>query len=478
MIDEQQLFDRFHAAFDVEPRAGMRDRIRTKLVSAGSGSARPTDLHWTAWSISIGRATKHRSEILGLVAALLALLLAGGLLVAMNAIQHPQTVPVRNEPRTGGTAVLPVDERWYWSANDAAVLVDPNAGDKFAFPTVEITHDGGRSWTSTTFQNSIGIVPVLRWFDSRHIALYSEMGSMYSTSDGGDHWTFSSMGLALLPESAYFLSADEGWALCSTTAACNSGTNPSSDYTLYRTLDAGAHWESLGRGFAIGCDTHVNPPSCRVGPGGLVFADADHGFIGTYSTDGLGSLFVTADGGRTWRLVRIPVAVASQTAGNIDTSLPVMFGNGGVVVVTTGSGVFTYTTTDYGFTWSNPQRLPGRFTPFGRCCIPQSLATDGWNDWWAVDGAGVLFRSQDQGQTWKRVPAVLSRGMVLDSIHAVGGNVLWGGAQTGSDPHTFPVRSTDGGTTWSVVELAPAQPRVLAPPDSPPFANLGCRFGC
>src|SRR5205823_2957288 len=121
--------------------------------------------------------------------------------------------------------------------------------------------------------------------------------------DGGDHWVFHQFGSALHVGLSYFLSVDEGWTLCPTTAGCVTGTGPADDYTLYHTTDSGSHWETLGHGFA---SSSVIPDY------GLVFTDRNHGFIGTYSGDGLARLLVTADGGRKWQLVQVPAAVDAQ----------------------------------------------------------------------------------------------------------------------------------------------------------------------
>jgi photosystem II stability/assembly factor-like uncharacterized protein len=407
-------------------------------------------------------------RVLPAIAALLALAILATLLFAARTMDRNKTSPVHT-PRPG-TAVWPVHEQGYWSANDAAVAVDRDSGDN-SF-TIEITHDAGRTWTVTTFRYFFA--PTLQWFDSRHLILYGDHEAVLTTADGGDHWNYHQSRLNLHPENTYFLSVDEGWTLCPTSGGCATGTNtPPDDYTLYHTTDSGRHWESLAHGFS----------SSSGGPDTAFFADSKHGFINTYSRDGFGELFVTADGGTKWRLVQVPAAVDGQPDTGGTTQPPIMFGKRGVLVVETTSGVFSYTTTDYGLTWGSPQALPGRpgKDSFGHCCR-QLLSADDWSDWWTVDDIGMLFRSTDQGKTWRHISAWLGPGVVLRSVMPVGGNILWGAAVTGSDWHRFPIQSVDGGATWSVIKLSVAQPRVwsISLPSSIPRPAGGCdrKFAC
>lgn len=452
MIDEQLLFGRIHAAFEVEPRPGMHDRIRAKLVNVVD-YRRQSRRRLGRISTWVGNENRQL-QILAVVAVIVTVALVLGIVV--NALHRTQSVPSTN-PRTGRSAVLAVDERWYWSANDAAVLVSPLQGS-FPFATIEITHDGGRSWTVTRFE-ILGLVPTLQWFDSRDLVLYDEMGTVYRTTDGGDQWIASSLGMQLRPELTSFINGAEGWTLCPTVPGCRSNTNPGEAYTLYHTVDSGIHWQKLSEGFS----------SPTLGPTGVLFSDRSHGFISTYSNGGSGELFATADGGATWRLVALPSPNVQQQQFSADclescTSPPTMFGSRGVVFVRTPLGDFTYTTADGGLTWGDPHPLAGAAPTYRSQCCDRSMSAASWSDWWETDGTGALFRSENQGRSWVRIPSLLEKGthrssLVISSVKPVGGLLLWGAAFQDNQPF-LPIQTRDGGMSWTVVRLSTATPKV------------------
>jgi len=145
--------------------------------------------------------------------------------------------------------------------------------------------------------------------------------------------------------------------------------------------------------------------------------------------------------------------VSTSCAAAICVLPPIMFGKQGVLLVEQPVGNwFTYTTSDGGLTWADPLAIPVR----------EPLTSDIWpgvqdpSNWWIVDGTGALHRTVDGGKNWQSVISALPRGYTLDSVTPAGGNVLWGTAVSGASGAAhldYPVRSTDGGATWSVVKL-------------------------
>jgi hypothetical protein len=91
-------------------------------------------------------------------------------------------------------------------------------------------------------------------------------------------------------------------------------------------------------------------------------------------------------------------------------------------------------------------------SPWGAAIAPLDAV-----DWWMVDVRGGLLKTSDGGQSWQRVQAKLPSaspdGYTLLTVMPVSGNVLWGTASADFGKYQYPVRSTDGGANWSVVEL-------------------------
>jgi photosystem II stability/assembly factor-like uncharacterized protein len=431
-MQEQEISDRIHAAFEVEPPPGGFDSLRTALESTTLKGRRPVNVPSTRrWA--------------SLVAALIAVAIAAS--AAAYAIQLRQSA-VNNPPRPGG-ALLPVVAVWAYSANDVAIQVlPPGAAGQAVRGYVLITHDGGNSWMRTPLTSfQIG----LRWIDSRHIVATSdEVGppiEVASTSDGGVTWRVNQIPMFQIG-TMFFLNDREGWALCTHFGVCET----SGDKTiLYHTVDAGANWLPISN--AVSSDVVV--------PLGVTFIDSEHGFMSTLDSDSVARLLRTADGGKTWLAVELPKPAGGGTVGTntppVDCGStrcavdPTFFGSRGVVTVI-GAGIapYTVTTADGGVTWGSPHSMP--FSSPAAMPTPWLQAQDPDN-WWVVDAGGSLYRTINAGASWSRVPSSLPQGYALESVEGGGNGVLWGETASSAPTGPYPVRSTDGGHTWSLVKL-------------------------
>jgi photosystem II stability/assembly factor-like uncharacterized protein len=397
------------------------------------------------------------------VMAVVALLAIG--IAQLRAITH--NAPAKHEHGQAGVLALQIVEEAFLSESDAAVEVAQSSNGKGA--ELFITHDGGQTWIRT------GITSPSRfrvwWLDREHLlAATADVASpigvgLKATDDGGYHWKTIDInspgpwGGANL----FFLNPSEGWAELCRLTECGPGSPVSSviSNVLFRTVDGGSDWQQLG--------SPVLPP--EVSPGGLYFVDSNRGFMGTSSSDGVGRLVVTQDGGRSWRLIDLPPppggwyrgpggAATEDCIVDACTLLPVMFGMQGVVLVeeTAAHAWFTYTTSDGGLSWGNPQSLPIRV--WQRGLLPLQMAL-GPSDWWTVDDLGTLYRTTDAGRTWHGSRPTMPAGYTLAYVKPVSGGVLWGmaardGGSCSSGPMVcFLVRSPDSGTTW----FAPKLPR-------------------
>jgi photosystem II stability/assembly factor-like uncharacterized protein len=426
-MQEQEISDRIHAAFEVEPLAGGFDRLRIALDSS-TVKSRPR--------LRVPSARRWAPVVAALIAVAIA---ASALAYALET--RPSAVS--NPPRAG-SALLPVTAVWAYSANDVAIQLAPPDGH------VVISHDGGKSWVRTPLASpQIN----LRWIDSRHIvASTDEVGPPFevaSSSDGGTSWRMTRIP-SFQVVSMFFLNDHEGWALCVTWAPCENNGNQT---ILYHTVDGGTHWEPINIAVSSPVVWLLRP----------IFIDSEHGFISTMDGDSVARLLRTADGGKTWRFVELPGPAGAPTTG-ADTAVdcgwtrcaldPVFFGSRGVVTVI-GRGVapYTVTTADGGVTWGSPHTMP--FSSPADMLTSWLQAQDPDN-WWVVDATGSLYGTQDAGISWRRTPASLPAGYMLESVTAGGNGVLWGITRNSGSSH-YSVRSTDGGRTWSLVKL-PANP--------------------
>ena len=399
-MDEQPLFEEFHAAYDFEPRAGSFERLRATLVDSGVRTRRAGGLRLRVPSISLKLIAGMAIVVVGLAAT--------GALIGIWKYAHP-TIPAVEPPRA---CAINRPHILACTADDLAV-VDQNK--------VLITHDGGRTWLTIQVP-SFSDLPLMdfRWVDSNNIVIVVGSHLIEVTIDGGAHWRAITSGWTQGPNLPFFLNADQGWVL--------------GESGLFHTTDGGAHWTVVSDFPSF---STFDFRSDR-----LYFSNSEYGFIWR----GHDEPWVTHDGGRTWSQgVISPPPLVSQFGDVLQG--PAMFGKSGLIGFwnADGTAVSVYETSDGGFTWSGPRSAPGRwFSPLNM------------SEWWLVDPTGGLWRTRDGGNSWRSVQtdiAGLRPATTLVAVMPVGDGALWGLATGGaveSGPNSI-LRSTDGGAHWSLV---------------------------
>ncbi len=245
-----------------------------------------------------------------------------------------------------------------------------------------------------------GVTATLRGVSaaSDRVAWASGSGStLLRTADGGITWT------KLAPPSADRLDFRDIDAIDERTAyllSIGSGTLS----RIFKTIDAGAHWETLY--------TNQDPKAFF---DAMAFSDRDHGIVIGDSVDGRFSILLTEDGGKTW---------TPPPAAGLPTALP-------------NEGAFAASGTNVAF--------------FGRDNI--------WFGTGAAEKARVLH-SHDRGRTWTvaETPIVAGRSAGIfsvafrDSEHGV----VVGGDYTKEKEAIDNIAVTsDGGKTWTLVKDHP-----------------------
>jgi photosystem II stability/assembly factor-like uncharacterized protein len=241
---------------------------------------------------------------------------------------------------------------------------------------------------------------------------------------------------------------------------------------LFRTLDAGANWDP------------VAVPSSNVEV--VTFIDKDYGWLQTSEND----LYITRDGGSSWKLLPAPPPGTSQFRlrspteawmTGFDSGPPHVYlsSDGGlswqrrdlpsppggpwdrgshsqptvellprsgvlVSVVPQGGPPFTGTTFDGGGTWRQVQ-LPG-----GAVAYQDSF------HWWAIGGSG-MFKSSDGGQTWTQVTDSLPDWMYRPQLYIVDAMRAWVSMSVPASLSTLGgsglAFTDDGGLHWTRTQV-------------------------
>jgi photosystem II stability/assembly factor-like uncharacterized protein len=307
------------------------------------------------------------------------------------------------------------------------------------------TNDGGITWYNVTPPDvtSAGYNAHNFVLDNEHAWLqitdFSKSitsSDVYRTSDGGLTWTKSTapFGGGRLT----FLDGKNGWAFGDLGAGAGSEA-----VAVYQTTDGGATWNQ----------TYTNDPNQPNAGNSLPLGGIKSGLTplnmqtawvsGVVYSDGTVYLYRTDDGGANWvqvtTLSLLPAAQTTQVSFD-----PVRFVTATDAFVTVRipsdqTQMAVYVSNDAGNTWS--------LTPI---LIPNGSSADFMSATEAVIYNGAQFYvTHDAARTWSIIPPDVIFGdtfAMMDFVNASTGWVI-----TDSNDHRALYRTTDGGTTWSVI---------------------------
>lgn len=306
------------------------------------------------------------------------------------------------------------------------------------------TSDAAKHWSKqlTGHSPTLGL-GWIKFFDRAHgVITIGSPGVLYRTQDAGAHWELRQLP-PYAPTSITFSDPQHGWLI--------GVSDPSSGYVrhFFATVDGGATWREL------------TVPSWALG-GGRVGIESELQF--RRPTDGwLGAgadkptVYSTIDGGISWQphLLPNPAPPSAQTGGK-----PIPQGAGyafitsvsllpqaGVMAIFDyyyGQGV-AYSSFDGGSSWRPLAPPPGETV------YSDFVYQDAFH-WWAMR-FGTLWKTSDAGQSWNMLSQQTDdwdyRPQVVDAKHAWALLVNSPGTLV---PGTGLAMTSDGGAHWRQVD--------------------------
>jgi photosystem II stability/assembly factor-like uncharacterized protein len=322
----------------------------------------------------------------------------------------------------------------------------PNGARFYVFKTT----DGARRWVKQFSASSpdTGVLNI-QFFDPTHglISLGNPI-EIYRTSDAGAHWEPLQLPRYLVT-SMTFSDPSHGWV---------AETDPDSGFTrhLFATNNGGLTWTEL-----------LWPPWATAiakgaVEGDLQFRRPSDGWLGAAAD--APTVYTTIDGGVSWQPHVLPSLPkpAPDSGGKplplggggfgFFTSVSLLPGTGVIAFVDDYAQSAAYTSFDGGSTW----RLIA--PPPGETAYSQFVYQDAFH-WWAMR-FGALWKSTDAGQTWKQVGQQLDawdyRPHIIDARHAWAELFASVTAPRQILPTAGLAMTSDGGLHWTQVNTPQA----------------------
>lgn len=353
--------------------------------------------------------------------------------------------------------LVPSDPKRRWPALSRVAFADAKHGwavsseydQGFIFDALHVTSDGGRTWRERPF-------PALptAFVGARYA--WAGADGVWRTGDRGHSWTVSTRPRRL---GAYELDFATRRAVAVETLGTAWSRNRGRTWSFRRPVSPREAARAMGETAYL--DVHdldsaapfisadhgrtwhrLQLPRSALGIGDVAFTDAKHGLLASGQGDfGRVPVFATADGGASWRRVKMPPAVGRDFEANLGPGVIVVPSaldpphvNLAALSVDGGSHWQTFPLkADF---WDCDAARPSPSTVWVSCS--QSVSR----------GASVHFVSHDGGRSWRKlvVPVQLD-----EHVAVVGEHEAWAiGNRYGRSPGTI-WHTDDDGRAWHQV---------------------------
>jgi photosystem II stability/assembly factor-like uncharacterized protein len=376
--------------------------------------------------------SRRRRRALPLVAGALAAMVIASL-IYLNA-GFPSLLQGPAAPLSPGPSLVQTQFSSMYSFVSAttgwALIVGPQSQPSPSY--VYRTTDGAKHWNLllTTYPACHPALAGIKFFDSKRGLVWIGTGGLYRTSDAGTHW--DPVPLPLYPlNQITFSDPSHGWFLAS-----EPDRGPRH---FFATADGGDTWTELAW------------PLAGTGVGGLQFRRPGEGWGGTGASEP--TVYSTLDGGATWQphaLPHDPQASPGPPPGSnftFKTWVSLLPGVGVMAYTRNSADEGAYTSFDGGTTWRAVAPPPGNAT-YSDFVFQDST------HWWAMH-LGDLWKSSDAGQSWKMVSRQLDgwgyNPQVIDAKHAWAELLAYPGVRD-PDQGTGLAMTSDGGLHWTQVD--------------------------
>jgi photosystem II stability/assembly factor-like uncharacterized protein len=333
-------------------------------------------------------------------------------------------------------------------------MLDRSKGWALTDQNILSTSDGGQTWKDVTPSGSIYGKNARGDFMSDKYAWVAvtpqQTGNnvtVLRTSDGGQHWQSSTVSAseASVGDVPHFLTTQEGFLELVTNGGPGAGSEA---VGIFHTTDGGQNWTEVS-------DTE-HPGGLPHGgiKNGITFKDAQNGWATGEDASLTPWLYVTHDGGHTWKqqlLENLPGSIGTASTNvHYTTTPPVFFGNNGFLPIQARgqldtnaasqiNGFIILQSTDGGATWYTDWKAnPNTLTTFAS----SDLYIESVHNAWATDQSGNVYGTSDAGENWSKLASNVDTIKALSFVDtsygwAVSDTKLW--------------QTTDGGHHWNEV---------------------------
>jgi photosystem II stability/assembly factor-like uncharacterized protein len=260
------------------------------------------------------------------------------------------------------------------------------------------TTDGGRSWHEIYPTASAGPVADLSFVSASEgfgLGVPGDAAAIVHSTDGGKIWSL----VADLPEAALVLGSGPAYPLLSFVDRMH-GWAAGANGHLFATVDGGVEWSKL------------EAPAATPFVSGVTFVDPQRGCILASTPDRLTNVELrTGDGGGTWQPIGANSSLGACALGDRGSALddqalvatypadviPAIVSHGDAAWALGAHGLAR--SLDGGLTWDVFD-----WSPAQEDFAPTSLSFGDPRHGWFMTEMGMIFATQDGGQTWSALP--------------------------------------------------------------------------